>query len=71
VREQRGSLSRIADTIAGTVRRRQRDREPRVLLYDATGQPRVVPAGGDAHAELVETAERLVDLAAGERDGAG
>jgi hypothetical protein len=63
VREQRGPVGRIADTIGSAVRRRQRDREPRVLLYDAAGDPRVVPPGTDAHAELVEVAERLIDLA--------
>jgi len=68
VREQRGSIARIADTIAGTVKRRQRDREARVLLYDAAGEPRVVPPGSEAYAELVDTAERLVGLGAGGGD---
>jgi hypothetical protein len=63
--QQRGSIGRIADTIAGTMKRRQRDREARVLVYDGGGSPRVVPPGSDAHAELVETAERLVALAGG------
>jgi hypothetical protein len=58
-------MGRIADTISGTMRRRQRDREPRVLLYDASGQPRVVQPGTDAHAGLVKVAQRLVDAAGG------
>ena len=72
MKEQRGPVARIADTISGTVRRRQRAREPRVLLYDADGHPRLVAAGSDAHATLVATAERLIDAAtAGEPDAAG
>ena len=65
MREQRGAVGRIAETIAGTVRRRQRQRPPRVLLYDAGGSPRVVPPGADVHAEMVEVAERLIVLATG------
>ena len=65
MKEQRGPVGRIADTITGTMRRRQRDREPRVLIYDAAGLPRLIPAGTEAHTELVETAQRLVDVAGG------
>jgi hypothetical protein len=65
MREPKGPMGRIADTIAGTMRRRQRDREPRVLIYDAAGLPRTVPSGTETHAQLVETAQRLVDLAGG------
>ena len=65
MREQRGPMGRIADTISGTMRRRQRDREPRVLLYDGSGQPRVIQPGTDAYEALVEVAQRLVDAAGG------
>jgi hypothetical protein len=64
VKERQDSIAaRIAGTIAGGVRRRQQEREPRALVYDASGEPRVVPPGGEAHARLVETAEVLVDIA--------
>jgi hypothetical protein len=64
VKERQDSLAaRIADTIAGGVRRRQQGREPRAILYDAEGEPRIVPVGGYAQAELVEAAERLVEIA--------
>jgi hypothetical protein len=64
VKERQDSLAaRIADTITGGVRRRQQDREPRAVLYDADGEPRLVPAGGHAQAELIESAERLVEIA--------
>jgi hypothetical protein len=63
VREQKGQFAKLADTFTATMRRRQRDREPRVLLYPADGRPRRVPPTGDAHAEIVEIANRLVELA--------
>jgi hypothetical protein len=65
MREPKGPMGRIADTITGTMRRRQRDREPRVLIYDGAGLPRTVPPGTEAYGDLVETAQRLVDLAGG------
>lgn len=62
MREHKGQIARLADTITGTMRRRQRDREPRVLLYDADGRPRRIAASDDAHADIVELAGKLVDL---------
>jgi hypothetical protein len=67
VKERQDSIAaRIAGTIAGGVRRRQQGRAPRALLYDATGEPRVVPAGGDEHAGLVAAAEALVEVVLGD-----
>ena len=64
MKERRDSIAvRIADTIAGGVRRRQQGREPRALVYDAAGEPRLVRAGGDEQRGLVEVAEVLVDIA--------
>jgi hypothetical protein len=64
MKERQDSIAaRIAGTITGGVRRRQQEREPRALVYDAAGEPRVVPAGTDAQAELIATAEVLVDIA--------
>ena len=65
MREPRGQFAKIADTITGTMRRRQRDREPRVLLYGADGRPRTLPPGDEGHAGIVEAAEKLVLLATG------
>lgn len=62
MREQKGQFAKLADTITGTMRRRQRDREPRVLLYDADGLSRRVPPDDDAHGEIVDLATRLVEL---------
>ena len=67
MKERQDSIAaRIAGTIAGGVRRRQQEREPRALVYDERGEPRVVAPGSEAHADLVETAEALVDIALGD-----
>jgi hypothetical protein len=64
MKERQDSLAaRIAGTIAGGVRRRQQEREPRALVYDESGEPRVVAPGTEVHARLVETAEALVEIA--------
>jgi hypothetical protein len=63
VREQKGQFAKLADTITGTMRRRQRDREPRVLLYDGDGLSRRLPPDDGAHTEIVDLATRLVELA--------
>jgi hypothetical protein len=53
----------IASQVAGTVRRRQQDREPRVLLFDSTGMPRTLAPGTPGRDAIVATAGRLLDLA--------
>ena len=69
MRDQRSSIAaRIADTITGGVRRSRRGREPRALVYDAAGEPRIVRAGSEEQASVIEAAEDLIDLAI-ERDG--
>lgn len=64
MKDQRSSIAaRIADTITGGVRRRAREREPRAVVYDAAGEPRIVPAGSDEQAELIDAAARVIELA--------
>lgn len=73
MKERKGPLGRtvdmVADTVAGTVRRRRQGRMPRALVYDADGQPRLVPPGSGPHERMVELAESLVALALEERGG--
>jgi hypothetical protein len=65
MRDQRSSIAaRIADTITGGVRRRQRGREPRALVFNAAGEPRIVSPGSEEQASLIQAAEDLIDLAA-------
>jgi hypothetical protein len=64
VKDRRASIpARIADTIAGGVRRRQQEREPRAVIYDSSGVARIVAAGSDDQRELIDIAERLVEAA--------
>jgi hypothetical protein len=66
MREKRGPLARtvgaVTEGLQGAARRRQSEREGRVVLYDGRGQPTLVPPGSDEHTALVETAERLLAL---------
>ena len=65
MRERRNQFEKIADTISGWSSRRQRDREPRVLVYGADGRPRRIPA----EPEIVGVAEQLVALATARDEG--
>jgi hypothetical protein len=65
VKERRGPLGRtvgaVAQGLAGAARRRQADREPRVVLYDAAGHATRLHSGTPEHDALVEIADRLVE----------
>ena len=50
----------MAIDVAAAVRRRQRDRDPRVILYTASGAAQRLPLDHPAHADLVSAAERLL-----------
>ena len=66
--KRKGPLSRaagIAEGMAATVRRMQREREPRVLVYDPTGYARLVQPEARGHDHIMEVAEELVALAGG------
>ena len=67
MKEQRkgplGRVGNIAETLAAGAKRRQQAREPRVLIYDDAGEPRVLHPGMKARDELVDIAERMVSLA--------
>ena len=64
MKERQDSIAaRIAGTIAGGVRRRQQERESRAIVYDATGEPRIVAPGTDEQLELIEIADALVAIA--------
>ncbi len=64
MKDQRSSIAaRIAETITGGVRRRQREREPRAVVYDTAGEPRIVPPASEERAGLIDAAERVIELA--------
>ena len=57
-----GRAAGLAEGVAATMRRMQREREPRVLVYDETGYARLVQPDGRGYERLLETAERMVAL---------
>jgi hypothetical protein len=66
VKEQpKGAVARataVAEGVANAVRRRQRERAPRVLVHSRPGFPRVLHPGAKGHDEAIELAERMVAL---------
>jgi hypothetical protein len=57
-----GRAAGLAEGVAATVRRMQREREPRLLVYDETGYARLVQPNGRGYERLLETAEGMVAL---------
>ena len=54
----------MAEGVAAAVRRRQREREPRVALYDASGSAQVLAPAAPGYDKLLEIAEEMVELTA-------
>jgi hypothetical protein len=46
--------------VAAAVRRRQRERGPRVLVYDPAGHSRAIAPSAPGYDELLGTAERMI-----------
>jgi hypothetical protein len=66
VKERRGvgRLAGLAEGVAAAARRRQRERVPRVLLYDDEGHPRPLSPESPVFEDIVGAAERMLELAA-------
>ncbi|HEV7846602.1 MAG TPA: hypothetical protein VGO83_10120 [Thermoleophilaceae bacterium] len=65
--KRKGPLSRaagLAEGMAATVRRMQREREPRVLVYDPTGYARLLQPEARGQAHIMELAEEMLSLVA-------
>jgi hypothetical protein len=64
VKEKRkGPISRaagLAGGVAATMRRMQREREPRVLVYDPAGYARLVQPEARGHERIMEVAEEML-----------
>jgi hypothetical protein len=69
VKEKRkGPLSRaagLAEGMAATVRRMQREREPRVLVYDPAGYARLIQPEARGHDKIMDVAGQMLALVAG------
>ena len=66
--KRKGPLSRaagLAEGMAATVRRMQREREPRVLVYDPAGYARLVQPDARGHDRIMEVAEQMLTQVAG------
>jgi len=60
-----GSFGALADEAAATLRRRQADREPKIVIYDDSGRARTLTPGEESRRHLLEAAEELIELAGG------
>lgn len=61
----KGAMARataVAEGVAAAVRRRQREREPRVLLYAGPGDPHLLATGAKGQDRILELAEQMVAL---------
>lgn len=66
----KGAMARataVAEGVANAVRRRQREREPRILLYHAPGDPWVLTPGAKGHDRILEIAGLMAELVNAER----
>ncbi len=61
-----GRAAGLAEGVAATVRRMQRDREPRVLLYDATGYARLLQPDARGYEAALDVSESMVRIVDGE-----
>ena len=62
---RRGALGRatgIAEGVAAAMRRRQRSREPRVLLYDELGHSRLLSADRPQRDRILDVCDELMEL---------
>ena len=62
-----GRAGSLAGSVAAAVRRRQQEREPRVVVFDRAGHPRVLPPGAPGYDGLLEVGEELIRTATAKR----
>jgi hypothetical protein len=71
VKDRRGAIGRatgIAEGMAATMRRIQREREPRVMIYDVEGEPTVLQPHSRGYERVLEAAELMVEAVGRERE---
>jgi hypothetical protein len=56
-----GALGGLAEDLAAGMRRRQEEREPRVVVYDSAGHSRVIPEGMERD-RILDVADEMIDL---------
>jgi hypothetical protein len=63
VKDRKGPVGRAADLAAGfaaAARRGRREREPKVVVYDAAGHARVITPADDAYERLLAAGRELI-----------
>jgi hypothetical protein len=60
-----GRAAGLAEGVAATVRRMQRDREPRVLMYDSTGYARLLQPDARGYEGALDVSESMVRVVDG------
>jgi hypothetical protein len=60
-----GRAAGLAEGVAATVRRMQRDREPRVLMYDSTGYARLLQPDARGYESALDVSESMVRVVDG------
>ncbi len=66
--QPKGAMARatyVAEGVATAMRRRQREKEPRVRLYRRPGDPRVLAPGAKGQDAVLEVAAKMVTLVDG------
>ena len=65
-----GRATGIAEGVAAAMRRRQRLREPRVLVYDQLGHSRLLAFEGPHRDRILDVCDELVELTIPRASGA-
>lgn len=60
-RPRTGRVVGLAEGVAAAVRRRQREREPRVMVFGPGGTARVVAPSAPRYDDLLDAAERMLE----------
>ncbi|HEV2074997.1 MAG TPA: hypothetical protein VGR10_02050, partial [Thermoleophilaceae bacterium] len=56
-----GGVVGLAEGVAAAVRRRQREREPRVVVYAPDGAPTVVAPSAPGYDDMLDAAARMLE----------
>ena len=62
-RPRPGRMVGMAEGVAAAVRRRQRDREPRVVVFDPSGAPHLIAPSAPGYDSMLDTAASMLEIA--------
>ena len=61
-RPRSGRMVGMAEGVAAAVRRRQRDREPRVVVFDPAGAPHLIAPSAPGYDSILDIAESMLEI---------